>query len=103
VELNNQQVQPSEHPAGRDLRMQTTVSLVGLAIILYMGGLTGFLRWEEKATTNAEFIRRAQVRNRIYAPVVWLKTHDPSGAIRAVVQWEYRMCHNTSFDPSRLP
>ena len=81
--------------------------LIGLWLLMaaptfYIGGLTGFVRWEEKATTNAEYIRRAKVRNRVYAPVIWLKAHDPSGAVTAMIQWEYRICHNKSFDPNRL-
>ena len=74
-----------------------------IAAILYLAGLTGFFKWEEKATTNAEFFRRVHIRNNIYAPLIWLKAHDPSGATRAVVLRQYRMCHNKTFDPSRLP
>jgi hypothetical protein len=62
-----------------------------------------FFRWEEKAPTRAEFVRRGQFRNRIYAPVIWLKAHDSSGTIRAAVEWEYRLCHNKAFDFNRLP
>ena len=76
--------------------------LVGL-VIMYLAGLGYFFRWEEKAPSQAEFLRRVQIRNRVYASVIWFKAHDSSGAIRAMVQWEYRLCHKKSFDMSRLP
>lgn len=73
-----------------------------IAAALYMVALTGFFRWEERSATSAEFIRRAQIRNMVYAPVIWLKEHDPSGAVRVMIQWEYRMAHKESFDANRL-
>ena len=72
------------------------------AAILYMAGLAGFFCWEERAGTNAEFIRRMEIRNVVYAPLIWLKAHDPSGVVRAVVLWEHSLCHRKSFDPNRL-
>ena len=73
------------------------------SVVIYTAGIGCFFRWEEKAPTQAEFLRRVQIRNRIYAPVIWSKAHDPSGAIRAMVLWEYRLSHKKSFDMSRLP
>ena len=94
---------PREQLASRSAWFPVALFLPVIAGILYMGGLTGFFKWEEKATTNAEFFRRVQIRNRIYGPLIWLKAHDPSGAARAVVLWQYHMCHNKTFDPSSLP
>jgi hypothetical protein len=80
----------------------TLCALVGLAMI-YMAGLGCFFRWEEKAPTQAEFMRRSHMRGTVYAPVGWLTAHDSTGAIWAMVQWEYRLCHKKSFDLDRLP
>jgi hypothetical protein len=89
--------------AGRKARIVALFCTPLLAAILYMCCLPAFVRWEERATTNPEWFRRAQLRNRFYAPVIWLKAHDPSGTVRALVQWEYGIGHNQSFDPGRLP
>ena len=74
-----------------------------LCVVVYMAGLGGFFMWEESARTNAEFIRRMEIRNKVYAPLIWLKAHDSTGAVRAVVLWEHSLFHNKAFDPSRLP
>ncbi len=97
-----EEVEPSER-TGPSAPLLVVLCVLMAIAAFYIGGLAGFFRWEEKATTKAEYIRRAQVRNRVYAPVIWLKAHDRSGAVRALILWEYRICHNKSFDPNRLP
>jgi hypothetical protein len=87
----------------RPVWMPVVLCLSVVIVVLYMSCLTGFFRWEEKATTQAEYIRRIQIRNKIYVPLIWLKAHDPSGAVRAIVKWEYSISRTNSFDPSRLP
>jgi hypothetical protein len=74
-----------------------------LATFTYVSALGLFINWEERASTKSEFIRRVKVRNSVYAPVIWLKAHDPTGVVRAVVQWQYRLSHDPSFDSNSLP
>jgi len=76
-ELNHQDVPPSAEQVGYVAWMPIVLCLLVVAAVFYMGGLVGFFRWEERAATKAEYIRRAQIRNRIYAPVIWLKTLCP--------------------------
>ena len=94
---------PMRGQSRRFARIPTTMYLPVVLIFVYVSSLTGFFRWEEKSTTSAEFVRRVNIRNRIYSPLIWLKAHDPSGATRAMIQWQYRMCHKKTFDPSSLP
>jgi len=69
-------------------------------LLLALGCL---FKWEEKALTRTEYFRRVELRNKVYAPVVWLKRRDASGVVNAFIQWEYKLCHKDSFDASRLP
>ena len=101
-EPDKQDHPPRQEPRSRVPWLAAALCLPAAAV-LYMAALTCFFRWEETAATRADYFRRAEIRNTIYAPVIWLKARDPSGAIRAIVQWEYRMSHKESFDPSRLP
>ena len=102
-ELNHPDPLPSEQQSRRFARIPTTIYLPAVVLFVYVSGLAGFFRWEEKSATSAEFVRRVKIRNGIYSPLIWLKAHDPSGATRAMIQWQYRMCHKKSFDPSSLP
>ena len=78
------------------------LGLIVIASIIYVAGIAGFIRWEERSATQAEFFRRVAFRNRLYAPVIWFQAHDSSGAIRALVQWEFRLAHTRTFDPKAL-
>jgi hypothetical protein len=76
---------------------------VMLAFAVYPFGIGVFIKWGERAPTRTEYIRRAEVRNTIYAPVIWLKSVDSTGSVKAFVQWQYRLSHEKAFDPNSLP
>ncbi len=93
---------PSEKASDRVFWLGIACFVPVVAALLYMSGLICFFRWEERAATRSEYFRRAQIRNDVYAPIIWLKAHDRSGVVRGIVQWEYRISHVRSFDPNKL-
>jgi len=74
-----------------------------LVIFTYIFALPIFVQWEERATTKGEHVRRVKLRNSIYALVIWLKAHDPTGGIRTLVLWQYELAHDPKFDVDSLP
>ena len=77
-EMNHPDPSPSEQQSRRFARILATMYLPVVLIFVYVSSLTAFFRWEEKSTNSAEFVRRVNIRNRIYSPLIWLKAHDPS-------------------------
>jgi hypothetical protein len=74
-----------------------------VAVLAYVGSVSVYVRWRERAPTSVEYFRRVELAGQIYKPLFWLRSHDPSGLIRALIEWQYSLAHNPGFDFNSLP
>jgi hypothetical protein len=69
--------------------------LIAAVPLLYWLSAGPFMHWQYSARTRREYHARLDLQKRIYFPIHWLESKDPSHAILKVDLWMIQPWKNT--------
>jgi hypothetical protein len=79
------------------------VLIVFCPLMLYWFSLGPFTRWDQSATTRQEYYARNKLAARIYAPIFWLLSNDPTHLTYKAYCWTIQPFVKPGFDWIALP
>ena len=72
-------------------------------LLIYWLSIGPFLRWEQSARTQKQYLARKRLEQKVYAPVIWLEKLDRSHTLAGLDYLSIQPWVNTRFDYTRLP